>query len=142
MHYLCIFRLTFSCTSDNLYFYLGGYRSILLPCTSYYLRDEAEDDNVRRVPPLAAHIDQAQIARLRDKKFFQPDPYGRTNRPGINLAEMKQRRLVSTEPLHEPYLVALLIALAEQQWWALGSATKEQATGVIVCELLDYQGYL
>ncbi|EQK97795.1 hypothetical protein OCS_06493 [Ophiocordyceps sinensis CO18] len=35
-----------------------------------------------------------------------------------------------TEPLHDPYLVALLIALGQLQWRALGRQRTQQAAGV------------
>ncbi|KAM4065597.1 hypothetical protein HRG_010668 [Hirsutella rhossiliensis] len=113
----------------NLYFCLGGYRSILLPCSYFCLRDECEGDNVGPVPPVAAHIDHRHIVRMREMKLFQPCNGIGYNRPGAKLAKIKLRKLSSTPPLHEPYLVAVLIALAQQQWRTLGPAATKRVSG-------------
>lgn len=144
---LCILASSpdFALYSLNLYFRLGGYGSLLLPCSYFCLRDECEGDNIgAAATPVAAHIDHGHIVAMRETKIFQSYTGAgiRYNRPGTKLASIKLREFVSTMPLHEPYLVALLIALAQQQWRTLGLAMTKQVSGVTVCELLDYPRYL
>lgn len=98
--------------SSDLYFCLGDCRSILLPCSCFCLRDECEGDNVGPVPPVVAHIDHGHIVWMREMKMIQSYNGIRSHRPSASSAEIKMQRLASREPLHEPYLVALLIALA------------------------------
>ncbi|KAM5353092.1 hypothetical protein ACJZ2D_017026 [Fusarium nematophilum] len=117
-------------TFSDLYFCVGGYRRILLPCSYFCLRDECEDDNVGPVPPVVAHIDDGHIVWMREMKIVQSYNSIRSHRPGASLANIKMQRHASREPLHEPYLVALLIALAQQQWRTLGPARTKQVSGV------------
>lgn len=110
----------------------GDYPGIILPCSYFCLRNECTDDaGPLPPPPIIAHIDQGHIAFMRKRKI--QSLYGRSaryNRPGAKLASLRLKRLVPTEPLREPYLVAVLIALAQQQWRTLGPATIKRVSGV------------
>ncbi|PNY29995.1 Uncharacterized protein TCAP_00060 [Tolypocladium capitatum] len=117
-------------TFSDLYFCLGGYRSILLPCSYFCLRDECEGDNIGPVPPIVAHIDYRHVVWMREMKTVRLCNGTRSNRSSATLAEVKKKRFAPKEPLHEPYLVALLIALAQQQWRSLGPARTKQLSGV------------
>ncbi|KAM4064974.1 hypothetical protein HRG_012794 [Hirsutella rhossiliensis] len=103
----------------DLYLHLGGNRSILLPCTYYCLGDYI---------PVAAHIDRSRMLAPRENKVGPP--IRRYNLPAINVSKLKLKSVTPAEPLHDPYLVALLIALGQLQWRALGQQTSQQAAGV------------
>lgn len=111
--------------SYDLYLRLGTSYSILLPCTYYRL-----DDRI----PVAAHIDRSRILSQRKKKLGLPISL-RYSLPAFNVSELKLRSVTPTEPLHDPYLVALLIALGQLQWRVLSRETVQQAAGVTVCTL-------
>ncbi|GJN76111.1 hypothetical protein PLICBS_010223 [Purpureocillium lilacinum] len=119
------------CTSGELYFHLGGYRAIMLPCSCYYFLKECAAGYAGSAVPVAAHIDHGHIAYLRQKKLpCFDDVYLRYSRPVDNILAIKEKRLVSENQLHDPYLVALLIALAQQQWKGLGVERRQHAAGV------------
>ncbi|RCI15175.1 hypothetical protein L249_6882 [Ophiocordyceps polyrhachis-furcata BCC 54312] len=104
----------------DLYLHLGGNRSIILPCTYYCLGDYI---------PVAAHIDRSRILTQRQKKLGLPMGL-RYSLPAFNVSELKLKSVTPTDPLHDPYLVALLIALGQLQWRALGRQKPQQAAGV------------
>ncbi|KJZ77295.1 hypothetical protein HIM_03616 [Hirsutella minnesotensis 3608] len=129
---------------------LSYSRRFFLPCSYFFLRRECkysrgEDEN--RVP-LAALVSRARIDFLRKSKFGLVDNWPlvrrRKNRAGHSLAELKLKSITPTMPLHEPYLVALLIALAQHQWRNLGQETALQAVGVLskVLFVSDDQDYI
>ncbi|RDA84256.1 hypothetical protein CP532_1985 [Ophiocordyceps camponoti-leonardi (nom. inval.)] len=103
----------------DLFLDLGGYPSVRLPCTYYCL-----GDNI----PLAAHVDRSHIISLRGQRARPP--IRRWNYPAIKLGRLKVKTVTPIEPLHDPYLVALLIALAQDQWRALGRLNLQQAAGL------------
>ncbi|POR34195.1 Uncharacterized protein TPAR_05588 [Tolypocladium paradoxum] len=109
-------------TFSDLYFHLGGYRNILLRCSYFCLRDECEGDNPGPVPPVVAHIDHRYLVWMRELHICRSY--------SGSIRKIKIRRFASTEPLHEPYLVALLIALAQRQWRSLGPEMTKQVSGV------------
>lgn len=108
--------------SCDLYLHIGGNRSILLPCHYYCLGHHI---------PVAAHVDRSRIISLRENKVGPS--MRRLNIPAIKLSKLKLKMVTPTEPLHDPYLVALLIALGQLQWRALGRQRTQQAAGVTVC---------
>lgn len=95
--------------SCDLYLNIGGDRSILLPCTYYCL-----DNHI----PVAAHVDRSRIISQRKTKVGPP--IRRYNLPVVNVSKLKPKMVTHTESLHDPYLVALLIALGQLQWRTLG----------------------
>ncbi|KJZ70584.1 hypothetical protein HIM_10013 [Hirsutella minnesotensis 3608] len=105
--------------SCDLYLHLGGHRSVLLPCHYYCLGDHI---------PVAAHVDRSRIISQREKRVGPP--IRRYNPPAINLGKLQLKMVTPTESLHDPYLVALLIALGQLQWRALGRPKTQQAAGV------------
>lgn len=82
------------------------------------------------MPPVAAHVDHGRIVCSREMRIVNSCFSTRRNRPVTALTRIKLRRYASTEPLYEPYLAALLIALAQQQWRTVQSTTRTQASGV------------
>lgn len=113
---------------SDLHFRLGGYRGVLFPCSAFCLRDECESGdirwNTRRIPPVA-HIDRDRIIDMRAMKLI-PDRY---HPAGAALANIKLKRLAAAVPLHELYLVALLIGLAQEQWRHFRRARRRQVSG-------------
>ncbi|POR37669.1 Uncharacterized protein TPAR_02135 [Tolypocladium paradoxum] len=97
------------CRTD-IYLSLGDCRSVTLPCTTFGPRDEAESEST--MLPIAAHIERGHIASMR-REMLQPYIPGPYNRPVVAMRATKLKTLVPTEPLHDPYIAALLIALAQ-----------------------------
>ncbi|KAJ6445010.1 hypothetical protein O9K51_03412 [Purpureocillium lavendulum] len=113
-----------------LFFNLRGYRYIELPCAYYCLRAECGGRDNSSVPLVAAVIDYDSIIRSRKKRIINTCIGSRYNKIAVAMAHIKQRKYASILPLQEPYLAAVLIALAQHQWSALGPTTRKQASGV------------
>ncbi|OAA33900.1 hypothetical protein NOR_08753 [Metarhizium rileyi] len=101
----------------DLYLYFGS-RCSVLPCHYYCL------DNI----PVAAHVDRSRIMSQRKKRVARVGD--RYNPPVWSLGSLKLKKITPTEPLHDPYLVALLIALGQLQWGTLEPQKTRQAAGV------------
>ncbi|KAH8155937.1 hypothetical protein CIB48_g12311 [Xylaria polymorpha] len=101
------------------------YDNVLLPCSFFCLRDKCEGTN--KPTPIVAYVDHDKIVYLRRKKFSRM--YGIED-PGIRLARIRLKSYNFTEPLQDPYLVAIMIAFAQKQRRALRPAVKEQVSGV------------
>ncbi|KJZ69314.1 hypothetical protein HIM_11292 [Hirsutella minnesotensis 3608] len=112
----------------NLNFFLGGYRNILLPCLTFFIRSEPNYD-FGPLPPVAAYIDHRQVVDLRERRILKQYVGRRRHQPGLTLARLECNRFTTNELLHEPYVVALVIALAEAQWWFVGPERRKQASG-------------
>ncbi|RAL04869.1 uncharacterized protein BO80DRAFT_441717 [Aspergillus ibericus CBS 121593] len=65
-------------------------------------------------PPSLAYITFDFIQTLRKKTVYRP-PGGRRNRPVVNLHQKRLRSLEPPNPAEDPYLIAMLIALAQAQ---------------------------
>ncbi|KJZ72139.1 hypothetical protein HIM_08404 [Hirsutella minnesotensis 3608] len=103
----------------DLYLHLGRHRSVLLPCHYYCVGDHI---------PVAAHVDRSRIVSQRKKRVGPTTR--RYNPPAVNLGKLQLKMVTPTESLHDPYLVALLIALGQLQWTALGPPKTQRAAGV------------
>lgn len=101
--------------------HLGGYRRSLLPCHYYCIGNDI---------PIAAHVDRSRIISQRKERVGLT--IRRYNPPAVNLGELQLKRVTPVESLHDPYLVALLIALGQLQCEALGLRKTQQAAGVTV----------
>ncbi|XP_044721464.1 uncharacterized protein HRG_04379 [Hirsutella rhossiliensis] len=112
-----------------LHLHVGGYRPVVLPCTYYCFRKDCDGENPGHALPVAAHVDRRHITFLRKKKLGMPMGL-RDNLPAFTLVKLKLKRLSPTESLHDPYLVALLLALGQRQWRMLGQEQTRQAAGV------------
>jgi len=105
----------------------------MLPCSCYYFLKECAAGYAGSAVPVAAHIDHGHIAYLRQKKLpCFDDVYFKYSRPVDNILAIKEKRLVPENQLHDPYLVALFIALAQRQWKGLGVERRQHAAGVTV----------
>ncbi|KAF4507788.1 hypothetical protein G6O67_004251 [Ophiocordyceps sinensis] len=112
---------------NDVYFYFGA-RHPLLPCLAFVVRSEIEPGPV---PIVAAHIDFRQLAELRARKIYNQCTGRRRHLPGLALGKLILKKFRTDEPLHEPYIVALLIAVAQSQWWFIvKSGLESRASGV------------
>ncbi|EFY88895.1 hypothetical protein MAC_04989 [Metarhizium acridum CQMa 102] len=114
------------CCEPELNFGFGAYRDTSIPVFYFYLRNGL---GLPTKPPVA-YLDSDRLASWRRERCSRTFCASEFNSVGRSLAARKWRKLRSTftEPLHDPYLVAVLIALAQEQWRAF--ATKP-VTGVI-----------
>ncbi|PNY27615.1 Uncharacterized protein TCAP_02464 [Tolypocladium capitatum] len=87
---------------------------VTLPCTAFFLRDESESESAMLARPIAAHIERGHITTLR-MNTLRSFTSSRHNPPVDAIRSIKWKNLVPSEPLHDPYIAALLIALAQQR---------------------------
>ncbi|KAL7946514.1 hypothetical protein V8C42DRAFT_320876, partial [Trichoderma barbatum] len=84
-----------------------------LNCTLIYYQNEEDNSNAPKWP-LAAYADLGELESLR-KDTLRCYRTARHNPPGQAIWQHKWKRLNPPEPLHDPYIVALLIAIAQQK---------------------------
>ncbi|KAF4595932.1 hypothetical protein GQ602_001545 [Ophiocordyceps camponoti-floridani] len=102
---------------DGLVLRLGGHRPVWLSCFYFTLNDGV---------PFVAHIDIAMIKHLRTNITW-PYKKNRINPPCYRLNRNLKKSVTPKQRLRDPYLVALLIALGQVQWMALGEKTRHAA---------------
>lgn len=117
--------------SSDLYFVVGGYRRVLLPCQYFVIRTEYGDGSGPR-PPVAAHIDWRQLGSSRVRRITQQCIGRQSHQSSLAIARLRLKQVWTDGQLNEPYVVALLIAIAEAQWWSIGEENRKLASGVKV----------
>lgn len=118
---------------DSLYFSFGP-RDKRLPCLVFRLRAENCP-----VPIVAAHVDHKLLVGLRRRNIIDRCAGRRRHEPGLTLGKLILKKFETDEPLHEPYIVALLIAVAQAQWrFIVRTGQESRASGVKVCRPLPY----
>ncbi|EQL02928.1 hypothetical protein OCS_01367 [Ophiocordyceps sinensis CO18] len=115
--------------NDDLYFIVGGYRRVLLPCQYFSIGTEYGDGSGPR-PPVAAHIDWRRLASSRMRRIAQQCVGRRSHQSSLAIARLRLKHVWTDGQLNEPYVVALLIAIAEAQWWSIGEENRKLASGV------------
>jgi hypothetical protein len=107
---------------------------------AFYLRDSTTGIKEHKLP-IAALVDQGRIETLR-KEYLgisRCQQWCHWNRPMCRLYEKKWKKLTPPVMLHDPYITALLIGLAQQKRRYLReiNSQEEAMTGKIpVCCLL------
>ncbi|EHK22970.1 uncharacterized protein TRIVIDRAFT_222227 [Trichoderma virens Gv29-8] len=100
--------------SINLRVYFGNRRSKKLPCSVFYPRcDNSSGEPIKDVSPVAAHIEYNHIASLRQARFLPM--MLRPNPPVKSIRLILWKRHSPACPLKDPYIVAILIALAQRR---------------------------
>ncbi|KAK2803530.1 hypothetical protein FQN50_006965 [Emmonsiellopsis sp. PD_5] len=101
----------------------------LVECPVLFLTHDCEKVYAQRVPPVAAiidrgHIDEERACHARSK--------GRSSKPTNALFDTKLKQLTPRNPFHDPYIVALLIAVAHIQRYVQqkGDGEKQVDTSV------------
>lgn len=87
----------------DLKLYLNRKFAAQLTCNTLYVRNEDVASTVLE-QPVAAYIDRDHLKAMRAKRF--------SSSPGNHNERL--RRIQPEEPSHDPYIVALLIALAQK----------------------------
>ncbi|KAH8820113.1 hypothetical protein F5884DRAFT_38107 [Xylogone sp. PMI_703] len=105
---------------DNLHFYFCDRWIRKLPCVGFYLGDENSYSAAASglVPPVVAYVDDSRIPELRSKRCIARVSR-RSSRPTEAISRLKLKKLIPSEPLHDPYIVAVLIAVAWARRYAL-----------------------
>ncbi|EQK99753.1 hypothetical protein G6O67_005602 [Ophiocordyceps sinensis] len=104
---------------NDLYFAFGS-RDLLLSCLAFVVRREISSG-----PVAAAYIDHRQLVRLRARK--KTYEYAGRQRHTLGLCLGNE----TNEQFQEPYIVALLIAVAQSQWWFIvKSGLESQASSI------------
>ncbi|EEP81834.1 predicted protein [Uncinocarpus reesii 1704] len=111
---------------NDLYFFFDR-RRITLPCLLFFPQGSDYDDMLSgRVPAVVACTDCARIQDLRYQKVSSCGGR-RYSKSTSALIDLKLKKLTPSNPLQDPYILALLIALAQQQRSALQqTCPKEQ----------------
>ncbi|KKZ64275.1 hypothetical protein EMCG_09737 [[Emmonsia] crescens] len=109
---------------ENLHFYFDQRHISILPCVTFFLQGNRDDMANGCVPAIAAFIDCAQIDELRFERLYHCQGR-RHSKPTSALFKLKLKKVTPPEPLHDPYIVALLIAIAHQQRSALRSKCQD-----------------
>lgn len=98
--------------SDSIRLYFNGCVAKRMECVCLCLRgDDQEALEYRR--PVAGFIDRSHIELMRKETIgYRSRHY---NPPILRLYNKKWRKINPPEPLYDPYIVALLIGVAQQK---------------------------
>ncbi|UKZ74099.1 hypothetical protein TrVFT333_001756 [Trichoderma virens FT-333] len=138
---------------DAIGLYFNGFILKRLDCNSLCLRSSLHPA-IRYKRPIAALIDREHIEiRRRDSIGYRSSS---RNLPIVRLFNHKWKKFCPPEPLNDPYIVALLIGVAQQKrrHYQEINCNKETSTGMIFsqvlctlyskgeCEVMEEQAYL
>ncbi|KAI1504367.1 hypothetical protein F5X99DRAFT_406086 [Biscogniauxia marginata] len=104
------------------FYYNNGHFCTPIPCLLFgRLRQSSPRHQSSKLPlfPMAVWLDRGpHINKLRKAIFPEPRRHGRNNLPVAALYQTRLRRITPAEPLCDPYIVAVLLALAqaEREW--------------------------
>ncbi|UKZ84829.1 uncharacterized protein TrAFT101_000717 [Trichoderma asperellum] len=110
-----------------------------LHCMAFYLKDSIKGHKVHKLP-VAALVDQGRIVELR-KEYLglsRCKQWCYWNRPMCCLYQKKWKKLTPPIPLHDPFITALLIGLAQKKRRYLHEieSTEEARTGKLFCQVV------
>jgi hypothetical protein len=94
--------------------------SARLKCFS--LHDRCEADRIERPPPLAAYVDRERISSLRRDTLYPKHHHSRGLGIALALYKGKLKKITPPDSLFDPYIVAVLISLAQEQQRAVTGA--------------------
>ncbi|KAL7919378.1 hypothetical protein ACQKWADRAFT_206605 [Trichoderma austrokoningii] len=102
-----------------------------LRCMAFYLRDSVTGRRVHKLP-VAALVDQSRITKLRKDYLGMSrcQQWVYWNRPMCRVYQKKWMALIPPNPMHDPFIAALLIGLAQKKRRYLrdiGSPEEEKA---------------
>ncbi|KJZ74391.1 hypothetical protein HIM_06201 [Hirsutella minnesotensis 3608] len=100
----------------NLPFYFNGRGRVILHCASLFLRGKPD----ARSHPIAAYIDEQHLQLFRSEALEPKVPRRQGRRTAARIAyaihKLRLKSITPIEPLRDPYIVALLIAVAQEQY--------------------------
>lgn len=98
---------------NGLHFYFAGRGRKVLPCVALFPRDRPEEACI------AAYVDQQRLEYMRSEALV-PSAYLRKGRKiAFALYRLRLRIITPENPFHDPYIVALLLAVAQDRYKAL-----------------------
>ncbi|KAK5998274.1 hypothetical protein PT974_00648 [Cladobotryum mycophilum] len=113
----------------NLRLYLNRAVVKTLTCKCFFLRSDFDPKTRITGPAMVALIDRQHIEQLRrDTLPGQSDH--RWNQPLHDLFNIRWKKLSPAQPLHDPYICALLIAMAQQRRIWLRRSRREEAASM------------
>ncbi|KAH8816074.1 hypothetical protein F5884DRAFT_852534 [Xylogone sp. PMI_703] len=116
----------------DLHFYFDQRHINVLPCVAFYLKDLVDKDHwgeyKGRIPPVAAYTDRERIRELR-REYLRSRLGRPLNDPILGLFRLGLKKLTPENPLHDPYIVALLIGIAHRQRYSLQLKGQEDTNG-------------
>ncbi|CAH0046300.1 unnamed protein product [Clonostachys solani] len=89
---------------DKVCLFFEGKIAEVLPCTTFHVQPVA---NHARSPPFAAYADLERLQRIRER-YFEP-------MQGASLCDIKLKKATPEVPMQDPYIAAILIAMAQEQ---------------------------
>ncbi|KAH6650722.1 hypothetical protein F5144DRAFT_57965 [Chaetomium tenue] len=95
---------------DGFNFYYRRLSVGRLPCVGFSLRPESEDSCA---PPIAAWAESRLIDDRRAKGFCNAEE--RDNSPVRHLELLRWKAITPTKPMHDPCILAMLVAVAQGQ---------------------------
>ncbi|RFU27631.1 hypothetical protein B7463_g8717, partial [Scytalidium lignicola] len=119
---------------DDLSFHFGEHYFKTLPCIVFFLRPNPNEQERRRIPPVVAYIDRKHINDLRASSL---PSYRRRSKPTSALFNLQLKNITPPNPLLDPYIVALLIAIAYEQRYALQLSGEDNSSTFVSQVLLS-----
>ena len=111
---------------DGFYFHFARRRVAFLRCAMFL---SWSDDNVlTSVSPIVAYVDYRTLENQRREALQPRMNVERPNRPVWDLFLLKLKKITPPDPLRDPLIAALLIALAQKQRQILAPASQAAAT--------------
>ncbi|KAM0524776.1 hypothetical protein ACHAPE_000879 [Trichoderma viride] len=110
-----------------------------LHCMAFYLEESIIGHKVHKLP-VAALVDQGRITELR-KDYLglsRCQKWSYWNRPMCCLYQKKWKKITPPNPLHDPFITALLIGLAQKKRKYLQEigSPEEARTGKLYCQVV------
>ncbi|KAL6880935.1 hypothetical protein J3F83DRAFT_15825 [Trichoderma novae-zelandiae] len=121
---------------DSVRLYFNGCVAKRMECVSLCLRGD-DQDTLQHRRPVAGFIDRSHIELLRkDSLGYRSRHY---NPPILRLYNKKWRKLSPPDPLYDPYIVALLIGVAQQKRRHLReiNSNEEAQRGMLFSQVLS-----
>ncbi|KAH7303563.1 hypothetical protein B0I35DRAFT_446442 [Stachybotrys elegans] len=93
---------------QNLSFHFNS-RIYKLECTAFYDRRQAQS------PAIAAYIDREWISQMRREALYPRDDMNGNNVKGLEVYRKMLHSITPENPIAEPYVLAMLIGMAQEQ---------------------------
>ncbi|KAL7791939.1 hypothetical protein V8C37DRAFT_140108 [Trichoderma ceciliae] len=117
--------------------YLGTWVTKKLLCTTFYLRNSSPESTAP-LRPIAAFVDRGHVEMARRDSMggYRCRLY---NYPILRLYDKKWKKICPPDPLYDPYIVALLISLAQKKRGYLQSinSKEEVMAGMLSSQVLS-----
>ncbi|CAH0019361.1 unnamed protein product [Clonostachys rhizophaga] len=99
-------------TGDILALFFEGKVVEVFPCTTFHAQPVSKHE---RSPPFAVYVDVKTLQWIREDYFEPSSIYAATAKIAQSLRDIKIKKATPENPMHDPYIPALLIAMAQEQ---------------------------